>query len=279
MSDVLQYEDTNIYIARLTEDNVATILMLYQQVLPASRGVLCGVFDFSQLGEFDSETFINNFRVFQRMQPKPHFFAFVGGKTVESIGRVLAQEDIQVPVFEELSGALSYGQLKIDTTIIKDNLKHPQTAPLEETIVIPSHDLGSETVSEDPPPIHQAIPIPQGAILHVVSKQNNQSMSLIPQGVMVLGRRSQAERPDIDLTMWGGANHGVSRKHAQLIVGDEDNVLYVEDLDSANGTFLNGVRLKPRKQYPLQDDDEIRLGAFKLMIYIRSTSDELPSLP
>ncbi|MFB3891784.1 MAG: ATP-binding protein [Phycisphaerae bacterium] len=54
----------------------------------------------------------------------------------------------------------------------------------------------------------------------------------------------------------------VSRSHARL-VGDNGNWV-LEDLGSANGTFLNGVRLK--KPLPLQRGDQIRCGS-TLMVF------------
>jgi len=63
--------------------------------------------------------------------------------------------------------------------------------------------------------------------------------------VTVIGR---AKECDISLA----AAH-LSRRHAQLVV--KDNALYVKDLDSANGTYLNGKRIK---QSRVQRGDELR---------------------
>lgn len=77
--------------------------------------------------------------------------------------------------------------------------------------------------------------------------------------------------PDRDFGLFAGENvigrsdacavvvhaSGVSRQHARLTVSDESMVL--EDLQSKNGTFVNGKRIA--QKIALHDGDEIRLGA------------------
>jgi pSer/pThr/pTyr-binding forkhead associated (FHA) protein len=82
----------------------------------------------------------------------------------------------------------------------------------------------------------------------------------------VLGRSDprSSYRPDIDLADFKALELGVSRRHAAL-VNHEDSV-YILDLDSVNGTFLNGERLQPDKPYPLYQDTELRLGSLNLLL-------------
>ncbi|MBI2570117.1 MAG: FHA domain-containing protein [Candidatus Schekmanbacteria bacterium] len=49
----------------------------------------------------------------------------------------------------------------------------------------------------------------------------------------------------------------VSRKHAQLEF-NRDDALYVKDLDSTNGTFVNGKRVSVA---PIKDGDSVRVGS------------------
>jgi hypothetical protein len=81
-----------------------------------------------------------------------------------------------------------------------------------------------------------------------------------------LGRRDERRSiyPDIDLTQDGGATHGVSRQHACIYQGS--NGTYVEDINSTNGTFINGERLSPLQTYPLQHGDVLRLGKLELQV-------------
>jgi len=86
-----------------------------------------------------------------------------------------------------------------------------------------------------------------------------------PEGI-TLGRYDPHTQsgPDIDLTGFDAEKLGVSRRHAQLTV--QDNSLYITDLDAANGTYLNGLRLTTRQPRILRDGDEIRLGHLKLLV-------------
>lgn len=56
---------------------------------------------------------------------------------------------------------------------------------------------------------------------------------------------------------------GVSTKHARVVAPDAATY-YVEDLDSASGTWLNGQRLTPHERVRLAEGDTLRLGAYEL---------------
>ncbi|MBN1287226.1 MAG: FHA domain-containing protein [Anaerolineae bacterium] len=71
--------------------------------------------------------------------------------------------------------------------------------------------------------------------------------------------------PDVDLTPFAAYRMGVSRNHAAIRA--ETNRLYLRDLDSSNGTFLNGQRLVPHQPYILHNGDEVRLGRMVMRIY------------
>ena len=56
----------------------------------------------------------------------------------------------------------------------------------------------------------------------------------------------------------------VSRLHARIYT--ENDIVYLEDLNSTNGTFKNGLRLQPYEKRRLEEGDEIRLGKL-LFVY------------
>ena len=56
----------------------------------------------------------------------------------------------------------------------------------------------------------------------------------------------------------------VSRLHARIY--KEENIVYLEDLNSTNGTFKNGLRLQPYEKRRLEEGDEIRIGKL-LFVY------------
>jgi hypothetical protein len=54
------------------------------------------------------------------------------------------------------------------------------------------------------------------------------------------------------------ADSPISRLHCTIL--EEDGAYFLRDDQSANGTYLNGVRLVPMDRNPLKDGDEIRLA-------------------
>lgn len=53
---------------------------------------------------------------------------------------------------------------------------------------------------------------------------------------------------------------GISRYHAILSLDAEDSRMYITDLDSANGTYLNGKKLRANEPHALHNGDEIALS-------------------
>lgn len=58
------------------------------------------------------------------------------------------------------------------------------------------------------------------------------------------------------------ASHGVSRQHAKIIV--EGGNFFLLDLKSGNGTFLNGLTLKPNEKNLLRSGDTITIENFEI---------------
>ncbi len=85
---------------------------------------------------------------------------------------------------------------------------------------------------------------------------------------LIIGRHVEGETapPDVDLEPFGGGKHGVSRHHAEISAEHEQ--LSVKDLDTPNGTFVNGTRLKPNEIHRLSHNDRLQLGRMKLDVQI-----------
>jgi pSer/pThr/pTyr-binding forkhead associated (FHA) protein len=86
---------------------------------------------------------------------------------------------------------------------------------------------------------------------------------------VVLGRldASRAVFPDVDLTNEQGSEKGVSRRHARI--SRREDQVFIEDLNSLNGTFLNSTRLVPELPYPLKDGDQVQLAGLILTIHLK----------
>lgn len=80
----------------------------------------------------------------------------------------------------------------------------------------------------------------------------------------VIGRAAGQVEPNIDLTPFGAVDMGVSRRHVKLT--RQSATVMVQDLDSVNGSFLNGKRLFPFQPRVLRNEDELMLGRLALRI-------------
>ncbi|HEX3051526.1 MAG TPA: FHA domain-containing protein [Aggregatilineaceae bacterium] len=69
-----------------------------------------------------------------------------------------------------------------------------------------------------------------------------------------------------DLTRYGGYSMGVSRQHAEICCTEQGYT--IQDLGSANGTWINEKRLPPRHPAPLKHGDMLWLGQLIVMIYL-----------
>lgn len=72
---------------------------------------------------------------------------------------------------------------------------------------------------------------------------------------------------DVDLTNFDAQTLGVSRQHIRLEANQTPPVLI--DLNSYNGTFINGHRLTSDEPYELESGDEIRLGSLIASLYFK----------
>ena len=69
----------------------------------------------------------------------------------------------------------------------------------------------------------------------------------------------------------------VSRYHITLSVKDQQAVL--EDLDSVNGTYVDGRRIEPRARFPVRGGEEIQLGDIRLIYHPPVSLEEDTAIP
>ena len=75
---------------------------------------------------------------------------------------------------------------------------------------------------------------------------------------------ASASFPDVDLTGDDALDKGVSRHHARITRRGCE--VFIEDLGSMNGTFVNRKRLTPYLPEALRNGDQLQLG--KLMLQV-----------
>jgi hypothetical protein len=85
---------------------------------------------------------------------------------------------------------------------------------------------------------------------------------------VLLGRPDDNKgiRPDIDLNKHGGAANGVSRVHAR--VEYREGKLWVTDLGSSNGTFIEGQRITPNAPHQVRAGQTLHLGKLRIVVQV-----------
>lgn len=86
--------------------------------------------------------------------------------------------------------------------------------------------------------------------------ETGQVFHVINEDSLVIGKKEE----EVDLYV---GDEGISRMHARIFRNGDD--YFLEDLNSTNGTFKNGLRLKPYEQRKLEKGDEIKFAARKLI--------------
>jgi pSer/pThr/pTyr-binding forkhead associated (FHA) protein len=109
---------------------------------------------------------------------------------------------------------------------------------------------------------------PQTRTLQITLAESGRQIERPLSREITIGRTDPASAtfPDIDLAPEQGLEMGVSRRHARIVRQGGD--LCLEDLGSANGTYLNGVLLAPHVPRVLSNHDEIRLGRALMRVHI-----------
>lgn len=83
--------------------------------------------------------------------------------------------------------------------------------------------------------------------------------------VITLGRQLDKIGTIVDFAAFDGARLGVSRRHAEIF--PKGHQLFVQDLQSINGTWLNGEQIPADTPYPLNHGDQLRLGKLQLEVW------------
>ena len=93
-------------------------------------------------------------------------------------------------------------------------------------------------------------------VLHILQGPDRGKKFELPSHEPQLIGRSTEALPITDST--------VSRRHAELT--PDDGRWYLRDLQSANGTFVNGRRLSAQTPTPLANGDELKCGTLLMRL-------------
>ena len=158
---------------------------------------------------------------------------------------------------------------------VKCNLHIPpdsNTCPQCHTVIAPGTVEIDSTTEEAPPVATRAISpgttnslfAPNASVL-LRFLPLGQLLSLSMRQPLLIGRAFGADVEKVlDLTDYGGEEHGISRQHCQL--ERKGAKLMLTDLGSTNGTYLNGKALIPHKNYVVAHGDRLILGTLHILV-------------
>lgn len=164
---------------------------------------------------------------------------------------------------EELSGALFCSEC--GARLIKVDL------PTTQNLSHGGSDVLSFQIRPKTSPVSNQAPATSlqetGVSLHLV--ESGQILNLSGQTEYTIGRAAEGQfiLPDVDLSNFQAYAQGVSRLHAALKINNQR--VYIADLGSSNGTRVNGQKIVPNVDFPLNHGDVIALGKFKIQVLLR----------
>jgi hypothetical protein len=106
----------------------------------------------------------------------------------------------------------------------------------------------------------QARPTKAARKIRFIIPKSGRQVTLPLSDRLAIGRADPRReiQPDLDLSQDGGAEAGVSRLHAAIVPTAQG--FAVMDLESVNGTWVNGYRIPPRLPFAFDNGDELKLG-------------------
>lgn len=115
-------------------------------------------------------------------------------------------------------------------------------AVAEET-AYEEEDMGRTVYMEEKPVSRE--------MTHRLLSEEGKLLAMLEQPVYTIGKK----RGEADLVL---NDLSISRLHARIV--KETDGYYLEDMNSTNGTFKNGLQLQPYEKRKLEEGDEITLG-------------------
>jgi FHA domain len=127
--------------------------------------------------------------------------------------------------------------------------------------------LDAELFQKTAPKYMHGVVRGQQAYLTTNLLETGSLMLLQPQMVWTLGRNREAGIPVRDRML--------SRRHASIMYLREDRAFYLLDLNSMNGSYVNGVRVDQQR---LKDGDFVRIGNTEFFFFISEHYENLEPL-
>jgi hypothetical protein len=240
--------------------------------IQAVEGIASLVLDFGRASMESVERFTQAVIIFHRSSGSfksdaPIYYALVGEtSTLDEVIFALGELRFHAPTFKSVTEAISYLNLRVGSTYLRESQVGSETARLD-TLLVPRLTDPQQNPAVATPGTAQ---FPSGGVLRMEDVDSRQTMLFFPKDELYIGRQESGhEKPDMDLSMWGAFHRGVSREHALLI--RTTSQLLLSDLDSTNGTFVNGERLNPDEPQVLHSGDEVTFGSLTVRVFFQHT--------
>lgn len=147
------------------------------------------------------------------------------------------------------------------------------SAKLDGADMLTTHSIRASEYLQFPADAKNATPytpdLENWASLHLI--ESGHILPLADRNEFTLGRISDSQpvMPDIDLTPYKAYASGVSRLHTVLRRAGEQ--VFIRDLGSSNGTYVNGKRMQANVDQILHHGDILSLGKLKIQILLRNS--------
>jgi pSer/pThr/pTyr-binding forkhead associated (FHA) protein len=138
----------------------------------------------------------------------------------------------------------------------------PTTRRVEKNIVLTGGISEKITETISPPP--------EGMLFFLLNR--SEPIGLCVEKEFILGRSKVSESgPVFDLSEFDAYAMGVSRNHASVKAAEGKYIL--TDLNSANGTWIDGERILPSKPHDLSSGSALQLGRLKLIVIFSTPAE------
>lgn len=140
---------------------------------------------------------------------------------------------------------------------VKNNYRQKLTLSMEGAAVAEEFDYGKEDCGQEDygRTIYVEEPCEKEKTYRLYSPEGK-ILAQLGEETLTIGK----QKDEVDLVL---DDFSVSRIHARIT--KEEDEYYLEDMNSTNGTFKNGLYLQPYEKRKLQEEDEIRLGTVLLI--------------
>lgn len=103
-----------------------------------------------------------------------------------------------------------------------------------------------------------------GLVISGVADSGATVRVLLPKGLLETDKKGVSIGRDADIVDFSFASQSISRRHARFRW--KDGRVHIEDLNSTNGTFVNGRQLDPFSLTPLNVGDNLKAGDTVLIV-------------